>query len=810
MFRRTLTSKIRRGRLYPSEGVPTNIALPTLSGTPTENVAVTCSTGSWSNFPSSYAYQWLFDGVAISGATTNSYTPTTGDVTKTISCRVTPTNFFGSGATAETEDAVVVMSTVPLRTFKVSATDPAASYTTVAEVNAATFLPGDAILFKGGETFTGPLTIPSSGNSSNRITFGAYGGGKPTLTSTGEGVGLVGKQYVDIRDLILVGPGQTVAKTTTTGAGVRLWAAASSTVALGGPRVINCAISAFPYCGIMCQGVSGGKRGWDGTQLRYNSISNCTGGAITGSSITASNGITFEGFFPAGASNHSHTNVLIEYNTITGCIGVPDANGSGHSGAGMVIQQTDTVTVQRNHVENNGINSFGSVGIFFYDVKSGTIRYNVAASQHVLPAWTADGVGMGFDAGCVNCLCEFNYAVNCDGAGFYAYSYDDSGLAQCTGNVMRYNIAENNGIGTGAMTEDTHAQFYWKNDDVRPYQCHWYGNTGYSERAHAAVFSIVQNGKCQGYVANNLFQVGSTTTRYVRLEGNRPNQFGAGASCYLVNNCYSGETTEAVEWQGGGTAYANVSAWLADVTGASDQERISSAIYAITSQAHLSRTANVGVITDYTPAALAGYTLASGSPLADAGLNVTTLPSISYGPPSSVGTTDAFGNTIPVGSGYSVGASDTVALSTASEAVIATTYLVSGTASGTGGTYTGASASGGAGLRDGTDNTGSSIWAHDATDPFITADCGASKTITKMVIRPVGGGFDSWTAGSLYGRRVDISTNGTTWTYAGHITVPVVGSDYTFPLGSVTARYVRISIAGDHSLALATFKVYGY
>lgn len=812
----TITSTVNRSVFYfPPGSVPINTVLPALSGTPIENVAVTCSTGSWTGFPTSYAYQWYFDGVAISGATTNTYTPTTGDVTKTLTCRVTPTSIFGTGATAETAAGIVTMSTVPLRTFKVSATDPAATYTSIAAVNAATFLPGDAILFRGGETFSGgPLSIPSSGDISNRITFGAYGGGRPTFTTTGEGVGLVGKQYVTIRDLILVGPGQTVTGTTTTGAGVRLWAAASSTVALGGPYVINCAISVFPYCGIMCQGVSGGKRGWDGTQIRWNRISNCTGGQMTGSSITASNGITFEGLFPAGTSNYSHTNVLVEHNTVTGCIGVPDASGSGMSGGGILIQQTDTVTVQNNHTENNGINSFGTVGIFFFEVKSGVIRYNVAAAQHVLPAWTADGTGMGLDAGCVNCVIEFNYAVNCDGAGFYCYSFDDAGIAQSTGNIIRYNIAENNGISTGAMTADTHAQFYWKNDDVRPLQCHWYGNTGYSERAHAAIFSVYQNHKCQGYIANNLFQVGSTTTRYFLQSGTRPNEFSAGTSYYLVNNCYSGQTTEAVEWSGSGTAFLDVATWLNDAA-ASDQEHISGAITAVTADARIARTSNAGVITDYDPAVLAGYQLLANSPIADAGVTVTSLPAISYGPPASAGTADAFGNTVPVGSAYSIGAHDRSAQSTASEALIATTYTVSSTYTGSGGAFSGASGSG-AGLRDANDDSVTTVWASQTeVGPYIIADCGANKTLTKIIVGGLGATVAAdggWNRTQAKGKKVETSLNGSTWTFAGYVNFFAAGETPTLPLGSVTGRYVRIirQETDGRDLSLGTFKVYGY
>ena len=43
------------------------------------------------------------------------------------------------------------------------------------KINISSFLPGDSILFRCGETWREQLTVPSSGNSGNPITFGQYG-----------------------------------------------------------------------------------------------------------------------------------------------------------------------------------------------------------------------------------------------------------------------------------------------------------------------------------------------------------------------------------------------------------------------------------------------------------------------------------------------------------------------------------------------------------------------------------------------------------------------------------------------------------
>jgi Secretion system C-terminal sorting domain len=58
---------------------------------------------------------------------------------------------------------------------------PASAWQTLTKVNAASFLPGDSVLFIRGGTWRGQL-IPKSGNSSGNITYSAYGNGeKPQL-----------------------------------------------------------------------------------------------------------------------------------------------------------------------------------------------------------------------------------------------------------------------------------------------------------------------------------------------------------------------------------------------------------------------------------------------------------------------------------------------------------------------------------------------------------------------------------------------------------------------------------------------------
>ncbi len=95
---------------------PSNTALPTITGTAQVGQTLTSSTGTWSNSPTSYSYQWYGNGVAISGATSSSYVPVTGDIGHTISVAVTAANSKGSSspATSAATAAVIAASTIPV------------------------------------------------------------------------------------------------------------------------------------------------------------------------------------------------------------------------------------------------------------------------------------------------------------------------------------------------------------------------------------------------------------------------------------------------------------------------------------------------------------------------------------------------------------------------------------------------------------------------------------------------------------------------------------------------------------------------
>ena len=77
-------------------------------------------------------------------------------------------------------------------------TSPAAAWQSVGKVNATALTPGDAVLFQGGQTFSGLLQPGASGAAGAPISFGSYGTGQANLRS---GISLASRSWLAFRGL---------------------------------------------------------------------------------------------------------------------------------------------------------------------------------------------------------------------------------------------------------------------------------------------------------------------------------------------------------------------------------------------------------------------------------------------------------------------------------------------------------------------------------------------------------------------------------------------------------------------------------
>lgn len=92
---------------------PKDVTLPTVSGTLVVGQSLTASKGTWTEAPTSYAYQWEkcnSEGLAcsnITGATAETYLLVSEDIGKTLTVEVKATNAFGTGKAASKATGVV-------------------------------------------------------------------------------------------------------------------------------------------------------------------------------------------------------------------------------------------------------------------------------------------------------------------------------------------------------------------------------------------------------------------------------------------------------------------------------------------------------------------------------------------------------------------------------------------------------------------------------------------------------------------------------------------------------------------------------
>ena len=107
-----------------SAATPQNTSLPQVSGTAKEGETLTASNGTWSNTPTSYAYQWrrcASDGRAcgdITGATKQTYAVVAADVGRTLRIVVTASNADGNASATSGATDVVDSKSGPTNSVK--------------------------------------------------------------------------------------------------------------------------------------------------------------------------------------------------------------------------------------------------------------------------------------------------------------------------------------------------------------------------------------------------------------------------------------------------------------------------------------------------------------------------------------------------------------------------------------------------------------------------------------------------------------------------------------------------------------------
>jgi hypothetical protein len=247
------------------------------------------------------------------------------------------------------------------------------------------------------------------------------------------------------------------------------------------------------------------------------------------------------------------------------------------------------------------------------------IQYCEAYNNHAI---NCDGGGFDLDGGCQNCIIQYCYSHDNDGAGYLLCQYN--GARAFTGNIVRYSISQND----GRRNSFAGLHFWSSGSNGGIQNTLVYGNTVYNAYSYAVSFQNV-DGQTGTKLWNNIFMTGSGK---VVLNGSPSTTVAK-----FEHNLY---------WCVGGALSIAGQTSLAGWQNATGQEKIGTTATGLSVNPLLTNAGGGATIGD--PALLANltaYRLQAGSPCLNAGVTV-----------ASSGGRDFYGTAVPQNGTFDIGA----------------------------------------------------------------------------------------------------------------------------------------------------------
>jgi hypothetical protein len=483
----------------------------------------------------------------------------------------------------------------PLGDDNNSGSSPEEAWQTVDKVNSMDFGPGDEILFKGGETFTGNLFFDKldSGTASNNIVINSYGTGRAVINGqTGNGLLAKGSDYLTIKNLNFIGDGRDDGNS---GDGIIL--DSCSYIYLDSIEV-----SGFQHSGLIVAN--------EGTNFHITNI------------YSHNNG--FCGICVIGTNKTSILNVYIGYCIADNNPGDPTILDN-HSGNGILAYNASNITIEYCKASNNGWDmpriGNGPGGIWVAEVDSAVIQYCISHDNKT-SAGSKDGLGFDLDGGTTNSIIQYCLSYNNQGAGYGIFQYN--GATNWSNNTVRYCISENDG-----NVSDQGSVIFWNgsNNANNFKNFEFYNNIVYNSNGPALAF--IDHNNSNFNFRNNIFV------------SKRNSVFGGIAQENFQGNCwYSNNGQFQIE-----NTVFDFEDWAAD----NNQEMWNGDIVGMYANPMLLNPGN-STLTDPTILeTINDYKVAEGSPVIDAGLDLEMLFTI------NPGNQDYFGNLIKQGQAFDMG-----------------------------------------------------------------------------------------------------------------------------------------------------------
>lgn len=321
-----------------------------------------------------------------------------------------------------------------------SGLSPTSAWKTIAKANSINFQPGDQILlFSDGPWHGGNFFFNSSdvGTPANPITISSYGS-NPSANIWADGIqGFYGDNTgsLVIKNINFYG-GRTFGGGNT-GTGINFYTDGGLTHR---PYIFieNCRLEGFGEYGILIQSWNPDNtkpKGYSDITIKNTKIINCGKAGIN---------IGAFGPDPSISDAYVHKNILIENVRASSNAGVFGFTTHA-TGNGIVVSSAENVLIEKCVADYNGfLNSHvgaGIAGIWFYNVKDGIIQHSESFGNFA--GLELDGNGFGIDGGSKNCIIQYCYSHDNEGAGYGMFEFGSpNGF---TNNTIRYNISQNDG-----------------------------------------------------------------------------------------------------------------------------------------------------------------------------------------------------------------------------------------------------------------------------------------------------------------------------------------------------------------------------
>jgi len=303
---------------------------------------------------------------------------------------------------------------------------------TLDKINGINFKPGDSLFLEGGTIFHGTLQLTSDDNGSvgNPVVISSFGKGK-AIINAGDGEGLLGVNSSSLRIISLQFEGSGVANNK--GSGIHFYA----NDPLNAPsdiEIIDCDAKGFKNYGIgFGANDTISYKGYQRVRITHCNVSE------NGEAGIASYG-SYKGF--------QHRDFYIAYCKAFNNRGIPSKT-QNHSGNGIVMGMVDELLIEYCEAYENGADNRctagGPVGIWLWMCKNAIIQHCISHDNHA--GLTKDGGGFDIDGGASNCILQYNYSYNNEGAGYLLAEY--GALFPFRNNIIRFNISINDGRKNG-------------------------------------------------------------------------------------------------------------------------------------------------------------------------------------------------------------------------------------------------------------------------------------------------------------------------------------------------------------------------